>query len=132
MPSVTLDGSVFNFIALRGEPEPMGVELEEVTRPGESGHAFWEDGLRGRPFEMEGLADHATLSAAATSFNQMKAKQGRSASLVDDRGTNYSNLVCLGVEKVSIRRIGGSVGGLQPPGAALALLVVRFRFQTAR
>jgi hypothetical protein len=131
--TITVGGSTFNFISLRGEPEPVGLEVQEVSRPGQNGHAYWEVGKRGRPFEMEGYADYTSASAAATSFDAMKGKQGQVASsLLDDRGRTYFDVAVLSVEKVGIRPLAGSVGGLVPAGTGFALLIVRFRLQSTK
>jgi hypothetical protein len=129
--SITVSGSTFQFITLRGEAEPLGMILEDVTRPGENGHAYWEMGKRGRVFEMEGKADYTTLSAAATSFDSLKSKQGKLATVVDDRGKSWSNVMLLDVEKAGLRPLISAAGGLQS-GAGRALLVVRLRLQVTR
>src|SRR5688572_1753878 len=121
--SISVDGSTFNFIVLRGEPEPVGLELEVVSRPGVNGHAYWEDAKRGRPFEMEGMIDFTSHALAETTFASLKAKQGKVATaVVDDRNKSWSNVVILSVEKVANRPIRGNVGGKVVDGTAVALL----------
>lgn len=131
--TLIVDGATFAFITLRGEPEGVGLELQEVTRPGENGHAYWEMGKRGQVFVMEGMLDYTTLVAAAIGFDSMKAKQGKMVTtLTDDRNRPYNNVALLGVEKVSIRPIGANVGGVGPAGTSFALLVVRFHLQSTK
>jgi len=132
MPSIQVDGATFSFISLRGEPEPVGMEVEVVTRPGVNGHAYWEDAKRGRPFDMEGYVDKGSFSDAASAFELMKAKQGKVGTVTDDRGRIFLNVAILGVERVSIRPVAGSVGGLLSAGSAAALLVVRFRMLSSK
>src|SRR4051812_22950846 len=131
--TIVVGGATFNFITLRGEPEVVGVERQEVSRPGVNGHAYWEEGKRGRTFVMEGYLDYTTLVAAAIGFDAMKAKQGQIASSVsDDRDRPYNNVAILAVEKVAIRPIAGNIGGKISTGNAQALLIVPVHMQSTR
>ena len=133
MPSsITVDSTSFNFISLRGEPEPVGLEVFDVSRPGENGHAYWEDAKRGRTFQMEGVVDQPSFTDAATAFDSMLSKQGKLATVVDDRGRIFLNVMLLAVERIGIRPVSGGVGGLLPDGTAAALLLVRFVMQSTR
>lgn len=132
MATITIDGTTFTFFTLRGEPEPVGLEVEPISRPGVHGHAYWEDAKRGRPFEMEGYADYASFTDATASFNSMKSKQGKIGTVVDDRARIFLYVAVLSVERVSIRPVSGVVGGLLASGAAKALLIVRFVMQSTK
>jgi len=132
MPSISSDSQTFNFITLKGEMEPLGMVVEDVTRPGVNGHAYREDARRGDVFEMVGFADYTSHTLAESSYASMKARQGKLATVTDDRNTIAQNVMILSVEKVANRPIRGNIGGLTVAGSALALLVVRFRLQRTK
>jgi hypothetical protein len=49
--SLVVNATTFNWITLRGEVEPLGMVLEDVTRPGVNGHAYRQVGQRGQAFD---------------------------------------------------------------------------------
>jgi hypothetical protein len=129
--SLTVGGVVFQWISLRGEVEPLSMLLEDVSRPGVDGHAYRQEGRRGRIFQMLGTADCATLALASAAHATLKARVGNAAAVVDDYGVMTTDLMLLDAERLRISPIAGVVGGLLG-GGGQALLRVRLVLQKMR
>jgi hypothetical protein len=129
--SITCNGSTVNFITLKGEVQALAPVVDDVTRPGVNGHAYWEAGSRGRPFEMVGYLDCATTSSARVFYLAMAAWRGKLASFMDDYGLTGQNAMMLEVEKLRIVPLRSPVGGTLGGGATV-LLIMRFLMQMTR
>lgn len=131
MPSISNGSTTYSFITLKGEVQPIGLMLEDITRPGVNGHAFREQALHAVPFDLLGVRDVNDLNAVATTMSAMiTAYQGKIVTVVDDMGTSHANLVCLRVERVSAQKLLAAVGGVSSGKGAL--LVVRFTLQSTQ
>jgi hypothetical protein len=130
--SLIVNATTFDWISLRGEVEPLGMVLEDVTRPGVNGQAYRQVGQRGQAFEMVGVADYASLAAANTAYASLKALVGSPGSIIDDYAiTSSLNIILLDVRRLGIRPVRSAVGGLLA-GSGQALLTVRMTLQRVK
>lgn len=124
-------GPSFDWITLKGEGELLGMALEDVSRPGVKGHAYREDAKRAEPFWMTGSADYASLALANLAYADLKASVGKPATVLDDYGVTWLNLMLLRVDCIRKIPVRNAVGGLLG-GAGQALLVARMLFQVCK
>lgn len=129
MPSITNGSTTYNLITLDGEAQPLGLMLEDVTRPGVNGHGFRELARHADPFAMVGWLDVNNNAACKTTFDAMVAAYaGKIVTVVDDQAASHTNLVCLKVERVDSYRLITAVGGVSVSKGAM--LAVRFTLQS--
>ncbi len=129
-PSITHNGTPYEFLSLRGEVQTPGQIVEDITRPGVDGHAWRRAGLRGRPFDLVGERDVSNASAAKSDMLAMQSMRGRVVTLYDENGSYYGEVTCLDVEKLGEKRIAGAIGGIT--SNATILLSVRFTLQLGK
>jgi hypothetical protein len=114
---------IWPFLSLKGNPEGPREFVEQLTRAGVDGTAFWLTGFRGRQFTLRSIVDTANL---ADSLNTFAAYQGLiGAGLVslvyggwDMAGLGYQVMV-VDVRQVRAAAIIGMVGGICPPSLGI-------------
>lgn len=90
--------------------EPTGETVEEITRPGVSGHAFLRLGARGRPYALRGTLFVATAADADTFRAACLALQGTLVSVVDDAGETHAGQMCLVARPGRLRAVSSALG----------------------
>ena len=106
MPSI---GS-FNFIRLRGGPNPTAEVPQEITRPNLDGHAYRKFGKRGARDLYTSTVDVATGSIKTT-IDGYRALQGTLVTLTDEAGSVYNNVMVIAVNVASPFIVHNCVGG---------------------
>jgi hypothetical protein len=66
----------FEFISLTGPPMGLKRQLEVEARAGVDGHALWDVGKRGAPFNALSVVDLATLAAGKAEFRKYEELVG--------------------------------------------------------
>ena len=131
MPSITNGTTTHPVIQFDGQVQPLGLQLEDVTRPGVDGHAYRRVARHGPPFELVAHLDVDDNAAADATFRAMVAAyQGRAVTVVDDMGTSHAGLMCLGVRRVDAFRVLSAVGGISAGKGAM--LVAAFLLQSTQ
>lgn len=116
------------FIALAGELDPIKATLREITRPSVDGRAFRQEGDRSTIFELRGIRDVASGSAADTLITTYKAMIGSTVSIVL-RGQTRANYLVVDVETVSRKAVTSSAGGV---GVGTGAYLVESRWTLTR
>ena len=89
----------YPFIRLAGMPPKLpGIVLEEITRSGIPGKAFWQKGLSAQPFQVQAVGLYANLSALNLAQYTYAALQGAFIVAVDDLGQYWYDLMVHSVE----------------------------------
>jgi len=96
-PSV-LDRDVM--MVLRGTGDELGLQLEDITRPGVDGHAFGELGKRADVSPLLTVLDVASVADAETEYAACKALEGQIGTVKYGSGEEVVNVVVLKVRKV--------------------------------
>lgn len=125
MSFATIDD--FAFITLKGQVQPFGLAVEDITRAGVDGVAYREMALRAPPFELIGIRDHDDFDAAAGFVQDISALQGRLVTIVDDYSREFPNVLMLSAVRLDLRPILSAVGGIRPNPKAM--LTMRFVMQ---
>lgn len=108
MPSIGSN----NFVTLHGQIEPLGLQVESITRPGVDGHAFRRIGKRAEPSVLTGLLDVVDAAAVTAALAAYRATQGTIVTVVDGRGVTTNNVVVVMVKVIETRPVGVTSGGL--------------------
>lgn len=108
-------------MTISGEPPVPGTLVEDITRPGMPGTALLELGWGGEPRDIFTLTDYRDGAYLQAGVFAMKAYQGAIVSMVDDRGTTWSNLHVQRVEIDSVMAVSKLVGGVNGGTPALLL-----------
>jgi hypothetical protein len=99
------------FIRLDGDVDPQSQTLAEITRIGVNGVAFKKMGVRGKVFQLTGIADFASAAASDAIHDTYRAMIG---SLVTVRlnTVDRTNYLVLDVQSQRLPQVASAVGGL--------------------
>ena len=100
------------FVTLDGPIDLLGAQVEEITRPGEDGHAFVRIGDRSMPSRLISFRDEESAADVQTRIAWYKEFEGDLADIVDGLGNIYSNVLIRKVEVLEARAVGTVSGGL--------------------
>jgi hypothetical protein len=120
-------GGPYTFITLKGEIQSVARTVDDITRPGVDGHAYRENGKRGRIFEMFGLRDYLNHAAALAEYLNLQALQGQIVAVTDDRGGSAAAVMVLEVERLALEPMIKTAGGLV--ANSTYLMTTRFLMQ---
>lgn len=118
------DGRIVTMLDLKGAPDPGGMMLENITRPGFDGVAFRQLGRRGEPFSLYCLIDEATPTSAANTRQALKDAQGQTVTLTDNFGRVWYDLVLLRMTVIEERAIDGAIGSSGATASTVLLSLV--------
>jgi len=111
---------------LKGVVAPKGESLEEVTRPGVSGHSFSKMGERSSVITVETLIDLTSASARNTMITTYRALVGTAVTVVDDFSKSTTGVIVHDVQEISSKMGASAVGGIN---GGKVLLHCRWRLQ---
>jgi hypothetical protein len=118
----------YPFITLQGQPEVLSQRAEDISRAAVTGTAVRQIGQRGDLFQMIGIVDCDSASAAQTTYSALKGLQANVLDkLLDDHGTEYEHVICWEVQKLAAQSLLAAAGGLSTSKGYL--LTVRFVLQ---
>jgi hypothetical protein len=122
-------GSIwYPFISLSGEVQSLVPLAEDISRPGVNGTAVRQLGKQGKRFEMIGIVDCDSLSAAIDLSVELQGLQGGVyGPLLDAYGATSETVIVWDVQRLRITPIIVATGGLS--SAKAAMLTMRFVFQ---
>lgn len=101
----------------RGSLDPTGQTVEEITRPGVSGHAYATRGKRAMEGLVRTIIDVTSAAAIETTRAAVKALQGTSVTVIDGVGNTINNVVVEQVRIISTRAVASAVGGINGTAA---------------
>ena len=99
-------------ISIKGFPNPLGMQLEEITRENVDGIALWELGKRAAPIQVETVVDVNDGAAVKSTMEAYKVLQGTLVTVTDDAANAWTNVAVLDVELVFAHKIATASGGL--------------------
>ena len=74
--AIVLSSTVYPFVTLRGQVQPLGQVIAEKSRPGVDGHAYRKEGLRAAVFDLLGVKDCESFAAARAGLEAINALRG--------------------------------------------------------
>jgi hypothetical protein len=128
---MTAEGSgtvVFPFLSLQGVLIPSKPTFEREVRPGVDGIGVWLTGNRGEPFSITTTLDCVDVAAAGTAYAAYGAAIPSKKDLYY-AGAFWGTVMIQNVVLQSVKKLVGSVGGIQG-GGATALLTVQWTIET--
>ncbi len=116
--------TTFTFITLGGIPTAMQERVEEITRPGVDGHAFALLGLKGEPFQLEGVRDYDDLTAAKAALASLESLlPGSLVTVYDDFERQLDYVLVLDVRPIEMRKVIKAAGGKSTSKGAILRVV---------
>ena len=111
----------YEFLTLRGSPDPMGQTSASIRRPNVDGKAFHLMGKNSPPcaFYCErdiGCSDDDSPTEVKTFITNIKALEGTLVAVVDDLGNSWSNLFLVSFTPLAVERKAMAVGGVSGGG----------------
>lgn len=104
--------ATYSFMSLHGLPSFAGTKVDDITRQGVPGKAFWPVGKAAEPFPVTTLtacADYQTVVAVLEAYAALESAM---VTVVDDHGVSWLNMMVR-----NVRPLGEAInasGGTQP------------------
>jgi len=117
-------GSPIQFENIQGQIDTAGITMEKITRPGVSGVAFHDTGFRAGESEIVTTEKLASLPAADAAILEYSSLQGNLVSVVDDFGTERTNIMVIKVTAQQPFAVGPS-----SDGTTVAIVKANWRVQ---
>lgn len=100
------------FITLKNPVQVPQQVVQEITRDGLPGVAYRLLGRRGKPFDLVGVVDSDSATAAESLLTRLASAVGGMCSVTDDHGNQFSDVMLLDVQREDQRKIQAGVGGV--------------------
>jgi hypothetical protein len=85
------------FAVMRGHPVALGEVVEDISRPGEDGHAVRRLGRRGPPFQVETTVDLGSAVSAQEAAAAYASYKGSIVAMTDGTNCNWTKVLVLEV-----------------------------------
>jgi hypothetical protein len=107
----------YSFVTKAGaDPAPPAMIVDEITRDGIDSQAYRQIAKRGQKVSWVTEADTNTPS---TLFSAYQALQGTLVTVIADDGGSFANVMVLAVERIRVKKVLSSAGGITGGGYIL-------------
>ncbi len=102
----------FSLTELQGAINPMGTNIQKVTRSGVNGVAYRKIGDQPFPTSHNSISDHTTKGSAETAIANYLGLKGTLVTVLDPGGTSHTNIMVLQVIALAVKPVANAVGGV--------------------